>query len=296
MLTKRIALGTAQFGLQYGIANRIGKLAKKEVFAILEFAHKEDINTLDTAYSYGESEEIIGEFTSQCGRGFNITSKMPKLDNEDASAVDRYCLETLKRLKQTKIYGYLIHSFDDLLTHRDLWDKLESLKKKGLVDKIGVSIYKIENLEYLLNNNVRFNILQVPYNIFDQRFERYFSVLRKSNVEIYTRSVFLQGLFFWEKNKINKNFPSAKNVIEKLHQISVNYKVPVHSLCLCFVLLHPFIDKIIIGVDSLDQLKQNINSIEYLNRVKDIYELLRSLKFHNEKVILPYKWNLMNML
>ena len=55
MLTKKIVLGTAQFGLQYGIANRIGRIAKKEVFAILEFAHKEGIDTLDTAYSYGES-------------------------------------------------------------------------------------------------------------------------------------------------------------------------------------------------------------------------------------------------
>ncbi len=290
MLTKKIALGTAQFGLQYGIANRIGKIAKKEVFAILEFAHKQGMDTLDTAYSYGESEEIIGEFTSQSNKSFNIISKMPKLGNEDASAVDRYCLETLKRLKQTKIYGYLIHNFDDLLTHRDLWDKLESLKEKGLVCKIGISIYRIEELEYLLNNNIHFDILQVPYNIFDQRFENYFSVLRKSNIEMYVRSVFLQGLFFLERNKIIKKFPSAKNMIEKLRRISANYKVPIHSLCLCFVLLHPFVEKIIIGVDSMNQLKQNIDSMEFLDRTKNIYELLKSLKFHNEEVILPYHW------
>jgi len=291
ILIKKIALGTAQFGLKYGIANRIGKLSKEEVFTILEFAYRCGIGTLDTAYSYGESEEIIGEFISQSKKGFKIISKLPNLDNNGILEVERYCQKTLGRLKQDKIYGYLIHKFDDMVSYKgDLWSEIESLKYKGLVYKIGFSIYKIEELEYLLNNNISFDILQFPYNIFDQRFEEYFPILRKKGVEIYTRSVFLQGLFFLKADKIDRDFRSAKNMIEKLRQISADYKIPMHSLCLCFVMLNPFVDKVIIGLDSLEQLKQNINFMEYLNKVKNIYSLLKSLKFHNEEVILPYNW------
>jgi len=142
----------------------------------------------------------------------------------------------------------------------------------------------------LLKNNTRLDIVQVPYNIFDQRFENYFPILREMEVEIHTRSVFLQGLFFLNTDRLSENFQPAKDMIEKLRKISTNHKIPIHSLCLCFALLNPFIDKVIIGVDSLNQLRQDISSIEYLDKTKNIYELLKSLKFHNEEVILPYNW------
>lgn len=287
MLTKKIALGTVQFGLNYGIANRAGRPTREEAFSILELACEEGIDTLDTAYSYGESEEIIGEFISQSGKRFNIISKMPDLESIET---DKYFRQTLTRLKQQKIYGYLVHRFDNLIMDKSLWGKLESLKQRGLVHKIGVSLYKREELDYLLDNDISFDMLQVPYNIFDQRFEEYFSMLRIRNVEIYVRSVFLQGLFFLEMDYINKRFQSAKNRMEKLYHISENYKIPIHSLCLGFVLLNHFIDKVVIGVNSMEQLKQNIESAGFLDRTKIIYKLLRSLKFQDERVILPYRW------
>ena len=290
MSIKKIALGTAQFGLKYGIANKRRKLAKKEVFSILEFAYNQGIDILDTAYSYGESEKIIGEFILQSKKRFNIISKLPNLGNNETSKVETYCQMTLRRLNQEKIYGYLIHRFDNILMYEDLWDKLESLKQKELVSKIGVSLYRTEELKFLLNSNNNLDVIQVPYNIFDQRFEEYFPILRKRAIEIHTRSVFLQGLFFLETDRINKYFQSAKNMINKLKQISASYEIPMHSLCLCFVMLNPLIDKVVIGVDSMENLEQNLSFMEYLDKTKNIYKLLKSLKFHNEKVILPYNW------
>jgi len=286
-MTERFVLGTVQFGLDYGIANRAGRPTRKEDFSILELAYKEGIDTLDTAYSYGESEEIIGKFISQSGKRFNIISKMPDLKSIE---VDKYFRQTLARLKEQKIYGYLVHKFDSFIADKRLWDRLESLKQRGLVHKIGVSLYRREELDYLLDSGVSFDILQVPYNIFDQRFEEYFSMLRTRNVEVYVRSVFLQGLFFLQIDYINKRFQSAKNRMEKLYHISENYKIPIHSLCLGFILLNHFIDKVVIGVDSAEQLKENISSIGYLAQIKNIYDMLKSLKFHNEEVVLPYNW------
>jgi aryl-alcohol dehydrogenase-like predicted oxidoreductase len=290
MLTNRIVLGTAQFGLEYGIANQVGMLSKKDVFAILEFAHREGMDTLDMAYSYGKSESIIGEFFSRFYRSFNVISKLPNMDNPDAQMVDKYFSETLSRLKQTKIYGYLVHKFANIVSNENLWHKIESLKNKGCIDKIGVSIYEPWELEYLLNNRIRFDIIQVPYNIFDQRFDRYFPELKKRSVETCIRSVFLQGLFFLEKDRIEKDFQPAKSAIGNLRKISLEHSIPLNALCFCFVLLNSFVDKVIIGIDSLEQLKQNLDSLKYFDKVKKIYNSLKSLELRDEKVLLPYRW------
>ncbi len=106
MLIKKIALGTVQFGMKYGVANRFGQPSKETVFDILRLAHIEGVDTLDTAYAYGTSEEIIGEFISRFGKGFNIISKAPDMDKEGPA---KYLNESLKRLKQKKIYGYLMN-------------------------------------------------------------------------------------------------------------------------------------------------------------------------------------------
>jgi len=288
----KLALGTAQFGLDYGVANKKGKIAKKEVFKILEYAYSIGIDTLDTAYSYGESENVIGEFTAKSGRNFNVISKMPYLNNNSTLTVKKNCLETLQRLGQSRIYGYLIHKFDNIVFHKeDLWNKIISLKQNGLVNKIGVSLYKPEELEFLLDKGITFDIVQIPYNILDQRFKDYFPILKEKNVTIHVRSVFLQGLFFVETERINTNFKGAKDAVEKVYCISKEYSIPMHSLCLCFALINPFVDKIIIGVDSLEHLMENIDSLKYIDKVKRIYGLLKPLRFHDEKVILPYNWN-----
>lgn len=286
----KICLGTAQFGLDYGIANKKGKISKEEVFEILDYAYNKGIMTLDTAHSYGESEERIGEFISESKNTYNIISKLPPLDNSELN-VESYYLETLQRLRQEKIYGYLIHRFDDLTSYKgNLWIELRSLKERGLLNKAGTSLYKTEELRYLLDNNIAFDIIQVPYNIFDQRFHQYFPALKKKDVKIFARSIFLQGLFFAEDDIIEKYFASSKKMIELLRNISKEHDIPANAIYLCFALLNPFIDKVIIGVDSLSQLKENIDSLAYIKKVEGIYQMLESLKFYDENVILPFNW------
>jgi len=290
-LIKKIALGTVQFGLKYGIANKIGRPSKKEVFTILEFAYKHGINTLDTAYSYGKSEEIIGEFVLQSKKEFKIISKPPHLNN-NAMELERYCLETLRRLNQNKIYGYLIHKFDNILTYENLWNELEFLKQKRLVGKIGVSLYKPEELDYLLNKKIYFDIVQVPYSIFDRRFENYFPILKKRGVEIYARSIFLQGLAFMKPDDLPRHLLKARDYLKILQSLVKEKAISISSLCLIFVLLNLYIDKVIIGIDSLEHLEKNIEDLNSMKKIRNIYEELNMLSINDEDIILPYKWGI----
>lgn len=289
-LIDKLCLGTAQFGLDYGIANNSGKVKKRDAFRILEYAHHRGIRMLDTAPFYGGSEKTIGEFMSGGSRRFDIVSKR-RFGRDSTPLVEGYFNNTLENLGQKKIYGCLVHGFEDISAHKKkLRGELESIKKDGFAEKIGVSLYKTKELEYIFENGIPIDIIQLPYNVFDRRFERYFKRLKDRKVEIHARSVFLQGLFFLDKRRIGRYFKNAKKALEGLGDISRKNSIPVNSLCISFAMLNPLVDKVIIGVDSLRQLKENIRSLGDAGRVKKIYKELSSLEFHDETVILPTNW------
>jgi len=290
-MLNKISLGTVQFGLNYGIANKQGKIKERDVYQILDFAYKKGIKILDTGDAYGKSEVVIGHYSSGSNNDFKIVSKLSGLEEYSSKEAEDKFLATLKRLKKDKIYGYLVHRFEDLSRNKELWDFFKRLKKEGRVKKIGFSLYHPEELKTLLDKKIDFDIVQIPYSVFDQRFKVYASALKNRGVEVYARSVFLQGLFFLNIREIKKHFPSAVGSMERLNKISTDYNVPVHSLCLCFVLLNDFIDKVIIGIDSLEQLKQNIDALKYLSVVRKNFNTIeRDLRLDNEEVILPFNW------
>ena len=289
-ILQRIGLGTAQFGSAYGIANQRGKIPESETHEILQWAQSQQISVLDTAAAYGHTEEILGRLRDKSPLNFKIVSKAADLESEKNSL--RGNLEkTLSRLRQKSIYGYLIHHFNNFLKQEGLSHDLKKLKQEGLVEKIGFSLYHPQELEYLLDHQIDFDMIQVPYNIFDQRFEPYFPLLVERNIEIHTRSVFLQGLFFLNNQQIKASLSAAWPQLKKLQDISAQAGIPLSYVCLCFVLLNPFIDYIIIGVDSIDQLKQNLRFAEYMAPVKSIYRELCSLSIDNEDILLPFRWH-----
>lgn len=284
----KICLGTVQFGLDYGINNKRGKIPKTEVFQILDYALANGIDTLDTAFNYGDSEKVIGEYIKKSGRSFKIISKLPK---STPAKVDKLLNQTLINLGINSLYGYLFHDFNSIKKNSKLLDKLLKIKTTGKISKIGFSIYYPTEIEYLLDNNIEFDIIQIPYNIFDQRFADYFPILKKKNIEIYARSVYLQGLLFKKPEDLAGIFKKIKPQILLLNELAQNLKLNLSSICLNFVLLNKNIDKVIIGVDNLFNLKENLASLKDVEKVKSIYIKLLGLKVNDEKITVPLNWN-----
>lgn len=284
----RIILGTAQFGMNYGINNVRGKIPYSEVLEISKFAYENGIDTLDTAYSYGESEEILGKAISNNSLKFNIISKLPNVENE--KDVESIFYKTLERLKQKKIYGYLFHSFETFKNHEYIFDIFQKLKHSKKIEKIGFSLYYPSEIDYLFENNIDFDIVQIPYSIFDQRFENYFPLLKERDIEIHVRSVFLQGLFFKKPEELNGNFTSIKEEIKAINRISKNMDTTIASICLKFALMNRNIDKVVVGVDSIENLKENLQGIKEKITDNKYYYLLKDMKVDDEKIILPLNW------
>lgn len=283
----KIALGTVQFGLNYGINNLRGKIPEKEVFEILDFAYKSGIDTVDTAYAYGDSEKVLGNYFKE-KKQYKVITKTPAQSNPNNLLNLFY--ESLKNLNLEKIYGYIFHDYKTYKEYPDTLKIMQELQNKGIIGKIGFSLYYPQDLEILLNNNIRFDLIQIPYNIFDKRFEKYFNALKKLNIEIHVRSIFLQGLFFKDPESLNDHFKTVKNKLKYLRVISENNNIPINMSLLLFALENTYIDKTVIGVDNLNNLKDNINTNEYKEKFANISNKINEMGVDDESIILPFKW------
>ena len=141
-----------------------------------------------------------------------------------------------------------------------------------------------------MENNLNIDLIQVPYSIFDQRFARYFQELKSKDVEIHVRSVFLQGLVFRNPGELDNYFIKIKDKLENLNLLSGKQNIPMVALCLNFVALNESIDKVVVGVDSLNNLKEIVSSLDYMNGVRNILQELYSFREDDEYMILPLNW------
>jgi aryl-alcohol dehydrogenase-like predicted oxidoreductase len=291
-LIQKLCLGSAQLGGDsYGIANSTGSLSSEQVFALLEYAASHSIASIDTAPVYGRSEEVIGAFSIATGKRFDVISKLPSSIVADPVAVEQVVSQTLTRLNIASFHGYLIHRFDDFRANPLLWNAMNHVKEHGKAERIGFSLYTTEELDLLLGGQCRdFGIIQVPYSIFDRRFEPYFQQLHQLGVEICVRSIFLQGLAFVDPGQLTGGLSKARGYLEKLRNLSVRSGISINSICLNFALQNTFVDKVIIGVDNILQLKNNIRDIGQSAQAGDVLSELSSLRIDDEDIILPTRW------
>jgi aryl-alcohol dehydrogenase-like predicted oxidoreductase len=273
---KKIALGTVQFGLDYGISNNSGKTPSHEVGEILSFCKANNIDTLDTAFGYGDSEKDLGQFDLSA---FKIVSKF--LDNKSSKGLylDKQLEQSLEYLNVPRIYGYLGHR-PLLVTNRD-WKCLQELKKEGVIKKIGFSFNKPDEVDIVLNNGFIPDLVQAPFNYLDNRFTQKLRFLKENfKTEIHTRSVFLQGLFFMKTNELPLFFEPLKNALQEIE--TIEYKA---GALLRYVLIQPFIDKVVIGVNHKQQLVQNIAQVKEAEVLKKF-----NSNFLPEVCLIPSNW------
>ena len=274
----KLVLGTVQFGLQYGV-NSAGRPSQEAVKSILNEAAKGGITTLDTSSAYGNSEEVLGDSIATPGL-FKIVSKYPKGE----TPVGEMFNSSLRCLKVDMLYGYLLHHFEVYKNNPKVWDEFIALKESGKVQKIGFSLYTPEELEFILMNGSPFDLIQVPFNIFDKKFLPYMKELHEKGVEIHVRSTFLQGLFFKDRNALPEKLQPMKKYLLQLDEFSKKSGLSISEIALNYNLQNPYIDGVLIGVDNVEQLQMNLNSIK--DTPIDI-----EIEVKEQELLNPVNWN-----
>lgn len=252
-LIHKIGLGTVQFGMAYGISNSNGITSPGEVVRLLQYAHTAGVDLLDTAYGYGLSEEVLGNAGVN---HFRVVSKF--LPPDGNLTIEAQAEQSLKRLKVDSLYGLLAHRPLSLVSHPAYWDTMMKLKHDKIIQKAGFSFNTTEEADAVLDTGYIPDLVQVPFNYFDHRFVARLTALHSAGCEVHTRSPFLQGLFFTDPLNLPPFFNEIKSLI--LHLQSYGDALP--GMLLHYCLRQPFIDKVIFGVNTLDQLIANLQMPE----------------------------------
>lgn len=291
-MIEKLIIGTANFGMRYGIANR-RKLSKKTIFEILQLGASAGIFGIDTSYAYGNAEEIVGEFITQYSPTYQIITKLPPLNYDNSQAVKKILNESLKRLSVGCIQFVLLHSFESYAKYQDvIIPVLQEYKQKKYLDHWGVSVYHPEEVLQILKDGWTKFTVEFPVNIFDHRFlkDNLLAKLKNKGCALFARSVFLQGLFFLPEGKIGHYFSSVKERINELSRLAKEYNVTVADIALLFVARQNLLDGIVIGVDSKQQLNSNLNSFSYQKEFVASENRLADLEVAENEIILPYLW------
>jgi len=290
----KVGLGTVQFGLDYGISNPRGQVPEDEVARILQVARRAGVQVLDTAFEYGSSEEVLGRHLTVADR-FRIVTKTPGVRSAHVSTDDARRLRTsfllsLKRLGRAQVYGLLAHHAPDLLAEggQILYAEMAALKREGLVQKIGASVYTGRQLDALLSR-FAIDLVQLPLNVLDQRLlaDGTLGRLRAAGVEIHARSVFLQGLLLMEPGRLDTRFSTVKDHLSQYHAFLGRAGVDPVRAALGFVASVPEVDQIIVGVVDAEQLQQVLDAAA--RPPLDASELA-CFAWHDESILDPSRW------
>lgn len=256
----KITLGTVQFGLDYGIANSDGKPSYEKSRDIVVTAYENGITSFDTASAYGDSEKVLGQIFQELKLKdkVKVVSKVPpvkelNLSLSEAEKMINKSVETsLKRLGIDQLSACLFHREEDF-KYIDILRKLET---RGLIAGSGVSLDSSKYCEQVIDKDIK--LLQVPYNILDKRFDSFWSKAKAAGIKIFTRSVYLQGLLLMPEENIIPHLQSLIPVRRELERLAEDSSMDMIELCMRYVLCNPAITSVLTGVDSSEQLKQNI--------------------------------------
>lgn len=259
-ISRQFVLGTVQLGLSYGIANQLGKPTHEEAQEVIKCAWNAGIRCFDTAQTYGESEEVLGLSWGACHANEPrvITKLAAGIDIDSAQTVLESVRRSLKRLKIERLWGLMMHDEDSVVRWREGRDRgLVALRKAGLVEHLGVSVYSVERaVEALEHPDI--DIIQVAANVFDRRMYRsgVFKMAQDKGKTVFIRSLFLQGLVCMQPDKVSA-VKHAKAALDALLKFCGDIRVPVRQFAFDHVhWMNPH-GRYVIGAETAAQVSSN---------------------------------------
>jgi aryl-alcohol dehydrogenase-like predicted oxidoreductase len=261
----RLALGTAQFGLFYGVSNVYGQPTAAECKSILSYAKSVGVQTLDTAIAYGSSEEVLGGIGIQ---DWQVVTKLPAMPDGIVDVdgwVESQLFHSLCRLGVKSLHGLLLHQPNQLLSDRgqDLYCSMLKHRDLGIVKKIGISIYSPVELEQI-PSVMHFDIVQAPLNILDRRMilTGWADRLMEKGIEFHARSIFLQGVLLMSSHERAEKFKPWNKLWKIWDAWLKSNKLSAVDVCLSYALKTEQITKLVIGVTNLSELREILSNIK----------------------------------
>jgi aryl-alcohol dehydrogenase-like predicted oxidoreductase len=282
----RITLGSVQFGLAYGIANRAGQPSEKEVFAILDHAVAAGVTTIDTARGYGSSERRIGRWLATRKPPFvHVVTKVPALPTEPIDArlraLNIHLAASMRALGTERLPLVLVHEETDLLDPHVV-EAFQSAVADNVIGAFGASVYRVDIAARLIET-APIAALQVPANVVDRRFENagIFAAAAARGVAVFVRSVFLQGALLAKPQSLPAHLARIAQVVRQLQLIASEARLPLPQLLIPPIRDIEGVTSLVLGVDKAEQLLPHLSasqavapSAAIMQRIREAVESL----------------------
>jgi aryl-alcohol dehydrogenase-like predicted oxidoreductase len=293
-----LVLGTVQLGRSYGIANRSGQPPRNHSLDILTEAVREGINAFDTAPNYGESESILGKFLkSLSGPEPWIVTKIVtgaashlKKGENPYSLIKQSLKASQAKLGCTRPPGLILQYAADARDNPKLVDCLLRLRQEGLASAVGFSTYDKADLEFFLDQP-GLDLIQAPFNLFDQRLSAYLDDLKERGSLVWARSVYLQGLFFLDPNDLPAEVGPASPYLQRLDGLCQDLGLRVEEMAFLYARDTPGVDGLVIGLENQEQLKRNLELLELEPLSEDVrHRIENDFMEIPDRIINPVLW------
>jgi aryl-alcohol dehydrogenase-like predicted oxidoreductase len=256
----RLTLGTVQFGLPYGVANSSGQPPYETARDILACAIEGGVTCLDTAARYGESEAVLGRALAELGADVTVVTKIAPLADDLSSAradalVEESVTNSLRNLRLESLPFCLFHREQDFRYA----DSLLKLRARGLVERIGCSTTTPAATRTIIGSGLA-EAIQFPASVLDRRFTgpEVAGAAHSGRMAVFARSVYLQGLVFLPDEKTPGDLSEVIPPRRRLAEFAREAGIPLAELALRYVLGLGDLSSILVGVDSVDQMRENL--------------------------------------
>ncbi|HEU4472528.1 MAG TPA: aldo/keto reductase [Flavisolibacter sp.] len=283
----RFILGTVQFGIPYGINNTSGQPSRGQVFGMLDHAFARGIRQLDSADLYGDAQALIGSYMQERKKSFLVNTKFK---GEQGSPITGQLMSSLDQLGLEKVNVYFYHRFTEMVENPSSLVELRRLKEEGRIEKIGISVYTNEEFRVCIDN-ADVEVIQLPFNLLDN-YSRRGALMREAKEKgksLQVRSVFLQGLFFKEEDNWPAKLLPLKRYVNGLKTLAREHSLTMYDLALRYAFSKAEIDQVIIGVDSKDQLENNLQTAGVALETS-LAAAIDRINVEEEALLYPYNW------
>jgi len=291
----RFMLGTCQFGYDYGLANTCGQHSYEKARDLIASAYEGGVNCLDTAPTYGNSEEVLGKVLQELklSEKMTVVSKvqmLPKdLPEEKAEEwIENSVTKSLKLLQLDYLPICIFHYEMDF-RHIDI---LLKLRDRGLVHHVGGSLYDVKIGKEMLNSGLA-EAVQPQTHMLDQSFIRggFFSEAKAKGVATFIRSVYFQGLLLMPEEKVPEYLAPVIPVRRQLQALAAQAGISMVEFALRYVLSIDGVSCLLLGIDNEEQLQQNIPLFDKGNLDVDLMKAVDAVVPElPDDILRPYNW------
>ncbi|MBQ7363601.1 MAG: aldo/keto reductase [Clostridia bacterium] len=300
MKISAFSLGTVQLGMNYGITGKTEKPSETYAYEILNSALSSGVNMLDTANNYGDSERVIGSWLRTLGEEKRplIVTKIGPLDHSSPETlradIRRQAERSLKTLGLDCVDVMMLHNFEDYIADPDtVIEEFRRIKREGKARLIATSAYSEHDYRAIAASG--FEGVQIPLNVFDHGRinDGGIAALAEAGMQIYVRSVFLQGIVFMKPEELSPKMSFAAPALSKFLVLSEKFGMSPEVLAVSFVLSIPGVTSVVLGCQTPEQVSANAALIDKTRPLteEEISELREAFSDIDKRVVDPRLWN-----